>query len=80
MVILNGIIKENIRLIEKEEQNHKIDKDHVEVVWTAFLKVAGVEDFDGVPNTSDPEHPDVMAFLFMYSMESFLFDRLNQSC
>jgi hypothetical protein len=32
-----------------------------------------------VPNTSDPEHPHVKAILFIYSLESFLFKRLNEA-
>ena len=56
-----------------------VDSKHVKLIWITFLKAAGVNDFDRVPNTSDPEHPDVKAILFMYSLDSFLFDRLNQS-
>ena len=31
-----------------------------------------------MPNTTDPEHKDVKAIIFMYSLDSFLFGRLNQ--
>jgi hypothetical protein len=41
--------------------------------------VSGIEDLSLVPNTSDPEHPHVKAILFIYSMESFLFKRLNEA-
>lgn len=39
--------------------------------------MSGIE-LDKVPVTSDPDHCDVKASLFMYSMESFLFRRINQ--
>jgi hypothetical protein len=50
----------------------------VELIWHTFLKVSGIENLSQVPNTSDPEHPHVKAILFIYSMESFLFKRLNE--
>jgi hypothetical protein len=31
-----------------------------------------------VPVTNDPEHEDVKAILFLYSLESFLYPRLNK--
>jgi hypothetical protein len=31
-----------------------------------------------VPITNDPEHQDVKAILFLYSLESFLYPRLNR--
>lgn len=35
-------------------------------------------DLDTVPKTSDPDHKDVKTCLFIYSMESFLYKRINQ--
>jgi hypothetical protein len=46
----------------------------------SFLKVSGIDDLSEVPNTSDPEHSHVKAILLIYSMESFLFQRLNEAC
>ena len=31
-----------------------------------------------MPNTSDPDHKDVKTILFLYSLDSFLYARLNQ--
>jgi hypothetical protein len=42
------------------------------------LKVSGIEDLSLVPNISNPEHTHVKAILLIYSMESFLFKRLNE--
>lgn len=39
---------------------------------------ANVNDLNRVPVTNDPDHSDVKAILFIYSMESFLYNRLNQ--
>ena len=76
-VILDGIIKENIRSNLDKNKIDKLDIEHINLVWKTFLKVAGIEDLKKVPNTLDPEHADVKAVLFMYSMESFLYSRLN---
>lgn len=43
------------------------------------MKLAGISDLDTVPQLTDPEHNDVKLVLMMYSLESFLFKRLNQS-
>jgi hypothetical protein len=48
------------------------------LIWHTFLKVSGIEDLSKVPVISDPDHPHVKAIVFVYSMESFLFVRLNQ--
>ena len=56
-----------------------MDPEHVNLIWYTYLKAAGIHDLSEVPNTSDPEHPHVKAILFIYSLDSFLFDRLNQS-
>ena len=54
-----------------------MDPEHVNLIWYTYLKAAGIHDLSEVPNTSDPEHPHVKAILFIYSLDSFLFDRLN---
>lgn len=43
-----------------------------------FLKVLNITDLSLVPNTSDPDHKDVKAILFLYSLDSFLYVKLNQ--
>jgi hypothetical protein len=42
-------------------------------MWNMFIKIAGIEKVDSVPQLTDPEHRDVKAILIMYSLESFLF-------
>jgi hypothetical protein len=71
--IINGIIKEHKRVTVRDNQEDQISEQHVELIWHTFLKVNGIENLSIVPNTSDPDHPDVKAIIFMYSMESFLF-------
>jgi hypothetical protein len=43
------------------------------------LKVAGIEDLSVIPNTCLPEHADVKSILMIYSLECFLFKRMNQA-
>ena len=38
----------------------------------------GIDDLNKIPNTTDPEHKDVKAIIFMYFLDSFLFGRLNK--
>jgi hypothetical protein len=51
----------------------------VHLIWYAIPKLAGVNNLDKVPQLRDPEHIDVKLILTMYSLESFLFKRLNES-
>ena len=44
-----------------------------------ILKLAGITNLKIVPRLTDPEHRDVKLILTMYSLESFLFRRLNES-
>ena len=44
-----------------------------------ILKLAGITNLKIVPILTDPEHRDVKLILTMYSLESFLFRRLNES-
>jgi hypothetical protein len=44
-----------------------------------LLKVAKIEDLSKVPDISDPDHVDVKTILFIYSMESFLYTRVNKA-
>ena len=38
----------------------------------------GITDFDKIPNIKDPDGPDTIAAMYMYSMESFLYKRINK--
>jgi hypothetical protein len=51
---------------------------NMKLVWHAFFKASGITDLNEVPVTWDPQHKHVKACLFMYSMESFLYKRINQ--
>jgi hypothetical protein len=44
-----------------------------------ILKSGGVDNINATPKLDDPEHKDVKLILTMYSLESFLFKRLNES-
>ena len=74
-MIIDGIIKEQIHYVQ---MNSEIDKKQVKLLWMTFLKVQGIKDLSKVPVTNDPNHKDVKAILFLYSLESFLYVRLNQ--
>jgi hypothetical protein len=51
---------------------------YVKLIWMNFFEISGIQDLTRVPQIDDPEHSDVKAIVFVYSMESFLFIRLNQ--
>ena len=71
-LIIDGIISENM-LEEK-----KVDVRHIRLLWYTFLDVVGIKDLDSVPDIRDPEGPDTKAAMYMYSMESFLYKRVNK--
>ena len=58
-----------------------MNDQYVQILWTTFFKVAGIElkDLNKAPICDDPEHPHVKAILFVYSLESFLFNVINRS-
>ena len=43
------------------------------------MKLSGVVNLDRVPKLTDPESIDVKVILNFYSLESFLFKKLNKS-
>ena len=49
------------------------------LIWFTFAEAANIGHLSQVPKLSDPEHPHVKAILNLYSLESFLFKRLNES-
>jgi hypothetical protein len=71
-LIIDGIISENM-LEEK-----KVDVRHIRLLWYTFLDVVGIKDLDSVPDIRDPEGQDTKAAMYMYSMESFLYKRINK--
>lgn len=78
--IINGVIQENLKVLG-EMNGAKTPEGvyQVKLIWRSFANVAGIEDLKVVPVTDDPQHKHVKAILFMYSLESFLFKRINQS-
>lgn len=75
--IIQGIISEHHKQISIEGIESDIDSKYVDLIWFTILKLAGIEDLDCVPELTDPESIDVKVILIMYSLESFLFKRLN---
>jgi hypothetical protein len=78
-VIINGIIQEHANsLIKDSKEADDFQFQHIELIWHTFLKVAKIDNLSEVPVVSNPDHPHVKAILFMYSMESFLYKRINK--
>ena len=75
--IMLGIRNEHLQYI-KEKGDSEIDAEYVHIIWDMFLKFGGVLDDNRVPVTNDPEHNDVMLLLNLYSLDSFIFSRLNE--
>jgi hypothetical protein len=44
-----------------------------------LLKVAKIDDFNQVLNVDDPNHKDVKTILFIYTLECFLYKRINKA-
>ena len=42
------------------------------------MTASGINNLNKVPVTDDPESVDVKAILFMYSLDCFLFGRMNK--
>ena len=42
------------------------------------MDIAGIKNLDSIPNTRDFDSADVKAAMYMYSMESFLYKRMNK--
>jgi hypothetical protein len=76
-VIIEGIIEEHMRSLVRDS-NKEMNKDQISLLWLTFLNTAGISDLKKVPNTSDPNHQDVKTIMFIYSMETFLYTRLNK--
>lgn len=77
-VIIEGIISENMRECQSNCKDSQVNIEQIWLVWYTFLKVAGIYHLDSAPNIKNANGPDTKAALFMYSMECFLFRRLNK--
>lgn len=75
-MVLDGIIREHEKFL-KSQGSLKNEQKHVELIWNTLFNVLDIN-LDKVPRTSDPYHKDVKTCLFIYSMESFLYKRINQ--
>lgn len=75
-VIIDGVVRENMIYLGGSEKSN-IDVRHIRLLWYTFLEVAGIDDLDRVPNIGNPNGPDIKAAMYMYSMESFLYKRVN---
>ena len=49
------------------------------MIWFTILKLSGIENLDTTPKLTDPESIEVKVILNFYSLESFLFRKLNKS-
>ena len=78
LAIIQGIIDENLKVIELQDEVGDLDATHVSLLWHTLLEVAGVSNLDRVPLLKHPKHNDVKAVMIMYSLDSFLFERLNK--
>ena len=76
--MIDGIILEHKKNVESDQEK-AIEPHLIELLWYSFLKVAGIDNLKTVPNTSDPNHAHVKTILFIYSMECFLFKKLNKA-
>ena len=80
--IINGVIAEHLLSIKSDtEPNKEIDQMnefHINLLWHTLLKTAEIFDLDQVPKLEEPEHSHVKTILIMYSLNCFLFGRLNQ--
>ena len=75
-VIIDGVVCENMIYLGGSEKS-SIDVRHIRLLWYTFLEVAGIDDLDRVPKIGNPNGPDIKAAMYMYSMESFLYKRIN---
>ena len=62
--------------MKAEDKN--VDSKNIELVWLTYFKVAKIVDLKEVPVTSDPNHPHVRAAMYLYSIESFIYKRINK--
>ena len=62
--------------MKAEDKN--VDSKNIELVWLTYFKVAKIVNLKEVPVTSDPDHPHVRAAMYLYSIESFIYKRINK--
>jgi hypothetical protein len=49
LAIIQGIIDENLKVIELQDEIGDLDATHVSLLWHTLLEVAGVSNLDRVP-------------------------------
>ena len=77
--IIDGIVDEHMFVIGLEGSSNNLAKGHLDLLWHTFIRVAKITELDRQPELVDPESNDVKAILHLYSLESFLPYRLNES-
>ena len=77
-VIFNGLRNEHLHW-NKSHGDSEIDAKFVHIIWNMIVKFGGIVDIDKKPNLNDPDSEDVKLVLSMYSLDSFLYRRLNES-
>ena len=75
--IIQGVINEHLNQLKEKGEETKIDAEYVALIWHTIANLAGITNLDRVPQLTDPEHIDVKLILTMYSLDTFLFSRLN---
>ena len=80
MTIIQGIRNQHLIEIKSEDGQSEIDAKFVVIIWNMIIKFGGVDNLTQVPSLNDPDHRDVKLILTMYTLDSFLFKRLNLSC
>lgn len=67
---------------EKDDENNKnkIDFGNIKLLWYTFVEAMGIEDLDTMPsiNSENECGPDTKVAMYIYSMESFLYSRINE--
>ena len=61
-------------------KNDKIDLRNIELLWYSFIEAMGIQDLDTIPSINSESQcgPDTKVAMYIYSMESFLYTRINK--
>jgi hypothetical protein len=65
---------------DKKDDENKIDFGNIKLLWYTFVEAMGIEDLDTIPsiNSENECGPDTKVAMYIYSMESFLYSRINE--
>ena len=76
-IIFKGLRNQHLHEIKSQSENSEIDAKFVHIIWDMIIRFGGIVDVNKKPELRNPESEDVKLVLTMYSLESFLFRRLN---